>query len=120
MMDNGKFQDLMLEHFGKVLTKLDGMESRLSGVESRLDSVESHLDSVETELSKVNQSQARMEHEHGEKLAALAEGQQVLMETLAGHTEILNDHTTRLERIEEKVSVRQQPPAEAGGMQMTG
>ena len=33
-MDNEKLQDLMLEHFGKVLNKLDGMESRLRNVVS--------------------------------------------------------------------------------------
>lgn len=49
-MDNEKFQDLILEHFGKVLIKLDVMDSRLSCVESRLGNVES-------ELSQVKQSQ---------------------------------------------------------------
>ncbi len=45
-MNNEKFQDLMLEHFGKVLNKLDGMESRLGGVELRLGNVESELSGV--------------------------------------------------------------------------
>ena len=63
-MDNEKLQDLMLEHFGKVLNKLDGMESRLRNVESRLDNVES-------ELGQVKQSQVRMESDFGKKLDVL-------------------------------------------------
>jgi chromosome segregation ATPase len=70
-MDNEKFQDLMLEHFGKVLNKLDGVESRLGSVESRLGSVESRLSNVESELSEVKQSQTTMEIKFGEKLDAL-------------------------------------------------
>ncbi|OLN28498.1 hypothetical protein [Desulfosporosinus metallidurans] len=56
-MNNEKFQDLMLEHFGEVLNKLDSVESRLSKVES--------------ELSEVKQSQATMEKKFMEKLEAL-------------------------------------------------
>jgi chromosome segregation ATPase len=52
-MDNEKFQDLMLEHFGKVLNKLDGLESRLGNVESRLGNVESRLGNVESRLGNV-------------------------------------------------------------------
>ncbi|WP_434509728.1 hypothetical protein [Desulfitobacterium sp. AusDCA] len=77
-MDNEKFQDLMLEHFGKVLNKLDSMDSRLGSVESRLGNVESHLGSVESrlnnvesELSEVKQSQVRMETEIDKKLDVL-------------------------------------------------
>lgn len=70
-MDNEKFQDLMLEHFGKVLNKLDSMDSRLGSVESRLGSVESRLSNVESDLSEVKQSQVRMETEIGKKLDVL-------------------------------------------------
>ncbi|OLN28495.1 hypothetical protein [Desulfosporosinus metallidurans] len=84
-MDNEKFQDLMLEHFGKVLNKLDGVESRIGSVESRiggvesrigsvescLGSIESRLGNVESELLEVKQSQLSMEIKFGEKLDAL-------------------------------------------------
>ncbi|KLU63271.1 hypothetical protein CEB3_c03680 [Peptococcaceae bacterium CEB3] len=63
-MDNEKFQDLMLEHFGKVLNKLDSLDSRLTRVESRLDGVKSRLGNVES-------AQVRMETEFGKKLDVL-------------------------------------------------
>ena len=77
-MDNDKFQDLMLEHFGKVINKLDRMEttlsnveSRLGNVESRLGNVESRLTNVEFELSVIKQSQTTMENKFEKKLDAL-------------------------------------------------
>lgn len=70
-MDNEKFQDFMLEHFGKVLNKLDGVGSRLGSVESRQGSIESRLGNVESELLEVKQSQLSMEIKFGEKLDAL-------------------------------------------------
>jgi chromosome segregation ATPase len=91
-MDNDKFQDLMLEHFGKVLNKLesmethlgnvesrlggvesrlDNLESRLGNVESRLDNLESRLTNVESELSEVKQSLITLENRVEKKLDAL-------------------------------------------------
>ena len=91
-MDNEQFQDLMLEQFGKVLTKLDGMESRmvgiesqlsgmdsrmvgvesrLSGMESHMGGVESRLGGVESRLGKVESAQIRMETEFSKKLDVL-------------------------------------------------
>ncbi|MHB1421567.1 MAG: hypothetical protein ACYCX4_18645 [Bacillota bacterium] len=45
----------------------------------------------------IRQAVTRIEHEHGEKLSALFDGYKLLSETLS-------EHTTRLERIEEKVT----------------
>ncbi|MGE4272975.1 MAG: hypothetical protein AB7E31_08910 [Desulfitobacterium sp.] len=49
-MDNEKFQDLMLEHFGKVLNELAG---------------------VKQDVAEVKRSQVRMEQEFGKKLDVL-------------------------------------------------
>jgi archaellum component FlaC len=70
-MDTDKFQDLMLEHFGKVLNKLEGMETRLGGMESRLDNLESRSTNVESELSEVKQSLITLENRYEIKLDAL-------------------------------------------------
>jgi len=70
-MDNEKFQDLMLEHFRKVLNKLNGMESELTGVKSEIKAIKTELSEVKTELSEVKQSQIRMETEFGKKLDVL-------------------------------------------------
>ena len=70
-MENEKFQDLMLEHFGKVLTKLDGMESRLTGVETELTGVKSEVTTIKSELVEVKESQIRMENEVSKKLDVL-------------------------------------------------
>jgi chromosome segregation ATPase len=74
-MDSENFQDLMLEHFGKVLNKLDGMNSELAEVKSEikamkteLTEVKSEVKTMKTELTEVNQSQVRMETEFGKKL----------------------------------------------------
>ena len=77
-MNNENFQELMLEHFGKVLNRLDTMDSRLKGVETEISEVKTELSQVKTglsqvktELSEVKGSQIRMETEFGKKLDVL-------------------------------------------------
>ena len=48
------------------------------------------------ELAKIKAIVIRCENDHGEKLGALLDGYKQ-------HSEILNEHTVRLERIEEKI-----------------
>lgn len=59
-MDNERFQDLMLEHLGEILNKLNSMESNLTEVKSE-------IKKMKTELSEVKQSQVRMETEFSKK-----------------------------------------------------
>ncbi|MHB1652966.1 MAG: hypothetical protein ACYCVD_10895 [Desulfitobacteriaceae bacterium] len=94
-MENTEFQELMLEHFGKVLAKLETVDSRLTGVEmeiasvkgeltsvkgeiasvkGELTSVKGELISVKGEIASVKQNQVRMENELGEKITALFDG----------------------------------------------
>ena len=49
---------------------------------------------------KLSKDIARIEYDHGEKLAALFEGYQSIKETLA-------DHTDRLQRIEDKLETHE-------------
>jgi uncharacterized phage infection (PIP) family protein YhgE len=98
-MDNEKFQDLMLDHFAKILkelqdvkgnqgrtdsrlanvesgltsvdSRLTNVESGLTSVDSRLTTMDSRLTNVESGLSEVRQSQVRMEAEVGRKLDVL-------------------------------------------------
>jgi len=110
-MDNDNFQELVLRNFDKVFTRLDTLQQ---------------------DVVRLSQSQARMEHEHGEKLSVLFDGYKLLSEkldehtiilekhsatldehtiilkkhsaTLDKHSKTLDDHTARLERIEQKVA----------------
>ncbi|GAB6174985.1 hypothetical protein JCM15765_44630 [Paradesulfitobacterium aromaticivorans] len=121
-MENEKFQNLMLEHFGKVLTKLDGMESRLTGVESELSGVKSEVTTIKSELSGVKsevttikselsevkseligvkESQIRMETDFGKKL-------DVLYYDWRGTQQQFNEEIkTRIKSLETKVEALQ-------------
>ncbi|CAA7602693.1 Hypothetical protein DEACI_3372 [Acididesulfobacillus acetoxydans] len=70
-MDNEKFQDLMLEQLGIVLSKLSGMESELTEVKSDVGTLKSDVGTLKSELNEVKQSQVRMETEFGKKLDVL-------------------------------------------------
>lgn len=73
-MENLEFQELMLEHFRKVLSKLESMDKRLSSMESELGTVKSEMGTVKSELNQVKENQIRMENELGEKITALFDG----------------------------------------------
>lgn len=62
-----------------------------------------HMVELSAEVKGLRQDVARIEYEHGEKLAALFDGYQVMSDKLDEHSRILNDHTERLQRIEDKV-----------------
>lgn len=103
-MDTDKFQELVLEQLnmltsevGKVKTTVANMENRLDSVEKGQQALEKGQQSLQQEVEKIRLSQVRMEFEHGEKLSALFDGYKLLSEKL-------DDHTNRLQRIEEKIT----------------
>lgn len=59
-----------------------------------------HLVKMSEELDKLRQNVARIEIEHGEKLSALFDGYK-------GMVEKLDDHTQRLQRIEDKLETHE-------------
>ena len=61
-----------------------------------LETMQSDMKTMRGDVDKIHQSQTRMEHEHGQKMSALFDGYKLLSEKL-------DDHTTRLQRIEEKI-----------------
>ncbi|EHL04106.1 hypothetical protein HMPREF0322_05258 [Desulfitobacterium hafniense DP7] len=69
-MDNEKFQDLMLEHFGKVLNELTGMKTELTevkqdvaGIKAELTEVKQDVTGIKAELTEVKQDVAGMKVE---------------------------------------------------------
>lgn len=81
--NNEKFQRLVVEHFNKVYHEIG--------------SIHHEIGSIHQEVEAVHLSQVRMEHDNGEKFAAIFDELKNVKETLTGHTD-------RLQRIEEKVS----------------
>ncbi len=55
-----------------------------------------HITELSSDVKELRQSQARMEFQQGEKLAALFDGYQSIKENLV-------DHTERMQRIEDKL-----------------
>lgn len=100
-MENAEFQELMLQHLGKVLGKLESMDNRLSGVENELVQVKNELVQVKNELGQVKESQVRMENELGEKITALFDGYSLRGDQIAG----LKGHfDNRLDSLSEDVN----------------
>lgn len=100
-MDNAeKILKLLEAVQGDIAGLKDNMaivQSDIAGLKGNVADMQGDIQGLKQDVSQIRQSQARMEHQHGEKLAALFDGYQLLSRTLA-------DHTVRLERIEAKVT----------------
>lgn len=131
-MDNEKFQDLVLEQLQIINGELKTLNNRVGNLEEGQTRLEDRTNRLESNVTKLNNrfdnlqqsqqllqhdikklqqgqqllqqdvekirlSQVRMEFEHGEKLSALFDSYNLLSETL-------DDHTIRLQRIEDKIA----------------
>ena len=56
-----------------------------------------HMSKLSDDVTGIRQNLARLEFEHGEKLAALFDGQESIKSTLDDHAAILNKHTAVLD-----------------------
>ncbi len=117
MMDNDKFQDLVLQQFqvitGELQSLKEGQKSLTEGqtrLETRMDKLEesqarleksqdilaSEVMAIKTDVQKVKSTVIRIEQDHGTRLGALMDGHRQ-------NTEILDRHTEQLDRIENKI-----------------
>jgi len=62
-----------------------------------------HMTKLADDVTDIRQNMVRMEFQLTEKINILFDGQKAINEKLDEHTEILADHTERLQRIEDKV-----------------
>jgi hypothetical protein len=62
-----------------------------------------HMTKLSDDIVELRQNVARMEFQLTEKINILFDGQKVMNEKLDEHSAILNEHTQRLQRIEDKV-----------------
>ena len=99
-MDNDKFQELVLEQLAKLTGGQDKVLKDIARLEDGQKEMRQDIARLEDGQDKIHQDMARLEFSHGEKLAALFDAYQSI-------SEILDDHTRRLERIEEKVSMHE-------------
>ena len=86
----------MQKGFRKVDERFNQVDERFNQVNERFNQVDERFNQVEADLKELREAQARIEHDHGEKLAALFDFQK--------SQEEINKHVlSALDRIEEKI-----------------
>ncbi len=82
-----------------VLEHLRGIREELQKTNTRLDSVDERLSRVEQRIERVEQRTERIEADHGGALTKLIDAVTELAKTSAKHTDLLIDHSKKLETI---------------------
>ena len=79
---------------------------------NQIDSMQQDIKELKQETRKISQSVAVLEHEHGEKIQALLDGQIGILEkldlfesTLNSHNNILDNHSDRIWNLESKLGI---------------
>ena len=90
-MDNEKFQDLVLEHLARLTQDNTEIKMNIQKISQRLDQVEGAV--------------IRIENDHGEKIKALFDAQEVMMEKMERFSESQTRMEDKLDRLSLKVSV---------------
>jgi len=81
--------DFLSQEVGSLSEKVGPLSGKVDSLSGKVDFLSERMDSLEKQVTSI-------ENDHGEKLAALLDGHKL-------HTEILERHTTQLERIESKI-----------------
>lgn len=90
---NGRINELDIRLNGRI----DNLETSLNG---RIDGLEGRMDGLEKEVKMNGHILIRMEHDHGEKLAALFDAYLANSEQLESHNKRLYSSENRIENLE--------------------
>ena len=100
------------------VSQIDAIQEKVSQIDaiqekvSQIDSMQQDIKELKQETRKISQSVAVLEHEHGEKIQALLDGQIGILEkldlfesTLNSHNNILDNHSDRIWNLESKLGI---------------
>ena len=100
------------------VSQIDAIQEKVNQIDaiqekvSQIDSMQQDIKELKQETRKISQSVAVLEHEHGEKIQALLDGQIGILEkldlfesTLNSHNNILDNHSDRIWNLESKLGI---------------
>ena len=100
------------------VNQIDAIQEKVSQIDAiqekvnQIDSMQQDIKELKQETRKISQSVAVLEHEHGEKIQALLDGQIGILEkldlfesTLNSHNNILDNHSDRIWNLESKLGI---------------
>ena len=100
------------------VSQIDAIQEKVSQIDAiqekvnQIDSMQQDIKELKQETRKISQSVAVLEHEHGEKIQALLDGQIGILEkldlfesTLNSHNNILDNHSDRIWNLESKLGI---------------
>ena len=100
------------------VNQIDSIQEKVNQIDSiqervnQIDSMQQDIKELKQETRKISQSVAVLEHEYGEKIQALLDGQIGILEkldlfesTLNSHNNILDNHSDRIWNLESKLGI---------------
>ena len=100
------------------VSQIDAIQEKVSQIDAiqekvnQIDSMQQDIKELKQETRKISQSVAVLEHEYGEKIQALLDGQIGILEkldlfesTLNSHNNILDNHSDRIWNLESKLGI---------------
>ena len=100
------------------VSQIDAIQEKVNQIDSiqekvnQIDSMQQDIKELKQETRKISQSVAVLEHEYGEKIQALLDGQICILEkldlfesTLNSHNNILDNHSDRIWNLESKLGI---------------
>ena len=100
------------------VNQIDSIQEKVSQIDAirekvnQIDSMQQDIKELNQETRKISQSVAVLEHEHGEKIQALLDGQIGILEkldlfesTLNSHNSSLDNHSDRIWNLESKLGI---------------
>ena len=100
------------------VSQIDAIQEKVNQIDAiqekvnQIDSMQQDIKELKQETRKISQSVAVLEHEHGEKIQALLDGQIGILEkldlfesTLNSHNNILDNHSDRIWNLESKLGI---------------
>ena len=118
----------ILLYLQKIVNQIDAIQEKVSQIDAiqekvnqidaiqekvnQIDSMQQDIKELKQETRKISQSVAVLEHEYGEKIQALLDGQIGILEkldlfesTLNSHNNILDNHSDRIWNLESKLGI---------------
>ena len=100
------------------VNQIDSIQEKVNQIDSiqervnQIDSIQQDIKELKQETRKISQSVAILEHEHGQKIQTLLDGQIGILEkldlfesTLNSHNNILDNHSDRIWNLESKLGI---------------
>ena len=100
------------------VNQIDAIQEKVNQIDAiqekvnQIDSMQQDIKELKQETRKISQSVAVLEHEYGEKIQALLDGQIGILEkldlfesTLNSHNNILDNHSDRIWNLESKLGI---------------